>query len=49
MDPEAFNINIPDWLNMLVDWGENKVTCFKLTKNDFAAVHLDTKWDAKRE
>lgn len=32
----------PDWLNMLVDRGKNKVTSFKLTKYDFAAAYLDT-------
>jgi hypothetical protein len=31
----------PDWLNVLVEWGE-KVTSFKLTKYDFAAAYLDT-------
>jgi len=31
----------PDWLNMLVEWGE-KVTSLKLTKYDFAATYLDT-------
>jgi len=36
----------PDWLNMLVDGDENKVTTFKLTKHDFAATHLDTNGDA---
>jgi len=29
------------WLNMLMDVGKNKVTSFKLTKCDFAAVYLD--------
>jgi hypothetical protein len=29
----------PDWLNMLVEWGE-KVTSLKLTKYDFAAAYL---------
>jgi len=29
-----------DWLSMLLDRGENKVTSFKLTKYDFA--YLDT-------
>ena len=32
----------PDWLNMLVDGGENKVTSFKVTKYGFAVTHLDT-------
>jgi len=32
----------PDWLNMLVERGENKVTSFKLAKYDFAAAYLDT-------
>jgi hypothetical protein len=32
----------PDWLNMLVNWGGNKVSLFKLTKYDFAAAYLDT-------
>jgi hypothetical protein len=36
----------PDWLNMLVDGDENKVTSFNLTKYDFAATHLDTNGDA---
>jgi hypothetical protein len=40
---------VPDWVNLMVDWGENKVMYFKLTKNDFAAVHLDKIWDAKCE
>jgi hypothetical protein len=31
-----------DWLNVLMDRGENKVTSFKLTKYDFAAAYLDT-------
>jgi len=31
-----------DWLNILVDKGENKFTSFKLTKYDFAAAYLDT-------
>ena len=31
----------PDWLNMLVDRDENKVTLFKLTKYDFGAPYLD--------
>ena len=31
----------PDWLNMLVEWGE-KVTSFKLTMYDFAAAYMDT-------
>jgi hypothetical protein len=30
----------PDWLNMLVDRGDNKITSFKLTKYDFAAACL---------
>jgi len=30
-----------NWLNMLMDVGENKVTSFKLTKRNFAAVYLD--------
>jgi hypothetical protein len=33
---------VADWLNILVDMGENRVTSFKLTKYDFAAVCLDT-------
>jgi len=32
----------PDWLNMLLGRGDNKVTLFKLTKYGFAAAHLDT-------
>ena len=32
----------PDWLNMLVDGGEMKVTSLKLTKYDRAAAKLDT-------
>jgi hypothetical protein len=45
----------PDWLNMLVDRGENKVTSFKPTKYDFAAAYLDTSyccfywWGCKHE
>jgi hypothetical protein len=31
-----------DWLSMLLDWGENKVTSLNLTKYDFAAANLDT-------
>jgi hypothetical protein len=31
-----------DWLNILVDKGENKVTSFKLTKYNFAAAYLDS-------
>ena len=34
----------PDWLNMLVDRGENKVTSIELTKYDFAAAYLDTSY-----
>ena len=30
-----------DWLNMLMDTGENKVTSLKLTKYDFATAYLD--------
>jgi hypothetical protein len=31
-----------DWLNVLVDKGENKVMSFKLMKYDFAAAYLQT-------
>jgi len=31
-----------DWLKILVDKGENKITSFKLNKYDFAAAYLDT-------
>jgi hypothetical protein len=30
-----------DWLNMLVDMGENNVTLLKLTKYGCAAAYLD--------
>jgi len=33
----------PDWLSMYVDRGE-KITSFKLTKYDFAAAYLDTRY-----
>jgi hypothetical protein len=33
----------PVWLNMLLDRGDSKVTLFKLTKYDFAAVFLYTR------
>jgi hypothetical protein len=33
----------PDWPSMLVDRGE-KITSFKLTKYDFAAAYLDTRY-----
>jgi hypothetical protein len=36
----------PDWLDMLVEGGENKVTSFKLTKYDYSATQLDTNGDA---
>jgi hypothetical protein len=32
----------PDWPNMLINKGENKVTSRKLTRYDFAAAYLDT-------
>jgi hypothetical protein len=32
----------PDWLNMLVERGENKVTSFSVGKYDFTAAYLDT-------
>jgi hypothetical protein len=31
-----------DWLNMLVESGENKVTSFNVAKYDFTAACLDT-------
>jgi hypothetical protein len=31
-----------NWLNMLAERGENKVTSFKLTKYDLATAYLDT-------
>jgi len=34
----------PDWLNMLLDRGDNKVTLFKVTKYGFAAAHLDARY-----
>jgi hypothetical protein len=34
----------PDWLNMLADRDEKKVTLFKLTKYDFGAPYLDTRY-----
>jgi hypothetical protein len=41
---KAYNMLIEtDWPSMLVDWGE-KVTSFKLTKYDFAAAYLDTRY-----
>jgi hypothetical protein len=36
------NLIEPDWLIILVDRGENKVTSFKLAKYNFAAAYLDT-------
>jgi len=32
----------PDWLNLLVERGENKVTSFNVAKYDFTAAYLDT-------
>jgi hypothetical protein len=31
-----------DWLNMLLDRNENRVTSCKIAKLDFAAAYLDT-------
>ena len=36
------NLMETNWLNMLVDRGENKVTSFKLTKYVLATTYLDT-------
>ena len=42
LEKKANNMLIePDWLNVLVDKDENKVTSTKQTKNDFAAVCLN--------
>jgi hypothetical protein len=31
----------PDWLNTLVEGGENKVTSFNVAKHDFTVAYLD--------
>jgi hypothetical protein len=37
----------PDWPSMMVDRGE-KITSFKLTKYDFSAAYLDTRFLLRR-
>jgi hypothetical protein len=34
----------PDWLNMLLDRNENRVTSRKMAKFDFAAAFLDARY-----